>query len=544
MSAASIFARSPLLWLLLPFASGIAVAQNLNLGTPLALALAALAVALVSYFVSRTDNTNSWKVAIVICLLLAGMARHSVWQPNESPRNSLPQREIKVELKIDRLYQQENRRLTGLGKIIAANEHIEDLTGERVYFSLDSDFIPMSVAKGSRIQAIGIFNQLAARTEESGFNNYLRKCGISTILHRGSVLEIVDHPKGINWLTFVSSNWIQNLLEAGLSLEASYTKLYKAMMLGLKSELVPEQKDVFLRNGAMHLFAVSGLHVGVIAACIHSLLLIIRIPKNWIPVPSLVLIGLFCIATGGATSTWRAMTMIACFYLCQSLKRQPAALNALALSAMICLLASPNQLFMAGFQMSYATVAAILLYGVPLANRVQNNWKPYSNLPRQFWGPGREAVVSLSRGLINLTCIGFAAFIASAALGMFYFKLYPVFGVISNIAVLPLASLAIVAGFCSISVSLVGLAFLSELFNHSAALLLLFIERLLQNIASIEYSHVILASYRPSLIMAFFAVIMTALLAGYDQKWKWRLRWLWAFPVAASLAAFLIASIA
>ena len=123
------------------------------------------------------------------------------------------------------------------------------------------------------------------------------------------------------------------------------------MMLGMKSELTREQEQLFLENGTMHLLAISGLHIGVIAACGHALFLLVRFPKNWIPIPNIVLIGLFVIMTGGAPSAWRALLMIAC-YLCLSSKRQAASLNALVLSALICLIVDPLQLFLAGFQLS------------------------------------------------------------------------------------------------------------------------------------------------------------------------------------------------
>ena len=50
--------------------------------------------------------------------------------------------------------------------------------------------------------------------------------------------------------------------------------------LGMKSELTREQRQLFLENGAMHLFAISGLHIGVIAACGHTLFLLVRFPKK------------------------------------------------------------------------------------------------------------------------------------------------------------------------------------------------------------------------------------------------------------------------
>ncbi len=543
MSAASIFARSPLLWLLLPFSAGIATAHIGKVPFSFVLAIFSLTSVVLSYLVSKKESTVVWKTLVILALFSAGILRFSIAQRGPSARDDLPSREAQVKLEIKQVFYQDNDRVAGLGSVASSKTHLADLQDENVYFSVQAKQLATEITKGSTIEAIGILSPLAKSNIDTGFSDYLKKRGISRILHRGSVLSLISRPEGIDRFAAVAANWIQEALEAGLDSQASYARTYKAMMLGLKNELLPEQKDAFLKNGAMHLFAVSGLHVGVIAACIHSLLLLIRIPKNWIPIPSLILIALFCVATGGATSTWRATTMIACFYFCQNLRRQPSAINALALSALICLCVSPNQLFMAGFQMSYATVAAILLYGVPLANRVQRIWNPYANLPRQYWGPFREAYVSTLRGILNLACIGFAAFLSSTALGMLYFKIFPSFGLLSNILILPIASLAIIAGFCSIAVSIVGLTSITILFNHAAALLLSFIEGLLRRIASIQGSHIVMDSHHPFLILSFFAIVMAMLTIGYDRRWKWGVKWMLALPVASGMTAFLIASL-
>ena len=313
------------------------------------------------------------------------------------------------------------------------------------------------------------------------------------------------------------------------------------MTLGLRNELDTDQKETFLKSGTMHLFAISGLHIGVIAACIHALLQLLRIPRIWLPVLSIILIATFVSITGGSASAWRALLMIACYYLCQSCRVQSAPLNALVLSALICLLIDPRQLFHAGFQMSYATVAVILLYGVPLANRANSAWKPFENLPKVAWSKIHHVISTSTHYAINLFCIGLSTSLVSGFFSIAYFNTLPVAGIITNFLLLPLASLAIIAGVCSIFASLIALSPLSILFNNAAALLLFGIESSLNWLTKWSFTSLQTTAPNTTLLLSLVCSTLVLLTWAYSKNWKSPLRYLWLPAVATNLTCLLIA---
>src|SRR5690606_40928374 len=113
----------------------------------------------------------------------------------------------------------------------------------------------------------------------------------------------------------------------------------------------------------MHLFAISGLHIGVIAAGIHAFLSLLRVPRLPKLVTGLTLLWLYVQITGGTPSAVRAFSMVALFQLTLQLRLPGNPVSAVATAALLVLMVDPLQLFSASFQMSYGIVASLLLYG-------------------------------------------------------------------------------------------------------------------------------------------------------------------------------------
>ena len=443
-------ARLPLLWFLIPLIVGIVVGRIFPTNLSLLFYTISLAFCLGSYFLRRT----AWPLFISISLFLAGYGYITDVSQSHTIHSDLPVREASVTLEIERLFQSTSKQLSGLGKIVSTDTHLSKLEGAKVYISLnipDELNLKSDPKIGSQIQAIGIFAPLKLDASQNGFQSYLKNSGISGIFNRGNLLSISKPPS--SW-----RNWLNNLLSSAnsalthqIEADSPAAQSYRAMLLGLKNELSEQQKTIFLQSGALHLFAISGLHIGVIATCGHALFLFLRIPRIWIPLPNLLLITVFVFMTGGAPSALRALLMIACFYLCQFSNRQSASINALVLSATICLILDPLQLFQAGFQMSYITVASILLFGVPIGKRLCERWNPFEEIPKDLWSLGQIATNAIGRFTISSSAISLAAFLSSSALSIIYFNTLSTIGILLNLILLPLASLAIISGFLSLA---------------------------------------------------------------------------------------------
>src|SRR5690606_9759001 len=99
--------------------------------------------------------------------------------------------------------------------------------------------------------------------------------------------------------------------------------------------LTAEQKERYIASGTMHLFAVSGLHVGIVAGLFAVVLAAMRFPRKFRPLVGLALLMAYVQVTGAAPSAMRAWWMAFFFWNAFALMRKPQPLSALAGSALV-----------------------------------------------------------------------------------------------------------------------------------------------------------------------------------------------------------------
>ncbi|MCH6258769.1 ComEC/Rec2 family competence protein [Puniceicoccaceae bacterium K14] len=521
--------RIPLLWITIPFAFGIiASEQFLRLPLSLSLALSGTAAALSVYFSRK--HTILWNASICTSLFLVGNLYYSHLRSANEVRQDFPSREAALEIRIKRIFTQNDLRTSGIATISHTDIHLEDFEGRSLFFSLRNNHPENKPQVGSHHQVVGQIKSLK-NEDDSSFNDYLKTTGQWGSLTYGNFKKQTKGPNILYIVSLRARHWIKETLGHSLDPQASFHKAYQAIMLGEKKALSSNQRDIFLRSGTMHLFAISGLHIGIIATCFVALFKLFRLSNKAIPIATLFGIAAFVFVSGGGASAWRALLMISCYFLCQNLKLQRSAMNALSLSALICLLIDPRQIFQAGFQMSYSVVFAILLYGVPLAQKTKAFIQPFALIPRPLWQWHHTLIHKALHYIIDIVSISLAASTVSGLLTIKYFGAFPLIGILLSSFILPLASLAIIAGFCSLISNLAFVAPLSALFNHSAALLLLTIESLLQKITDIPNGAI---QNIPKENLSLIAVtgILGIMLWAYAHSWKVSLRWLWTSPIA------------
>lgn len=467
--------RVPFLWILIPFSAGIFLARSFEFpGTSLNLTLAFIAIGLATWLTLTNRPSYLWKFLFATALVFLGMARfetESIY--HNSPAPTLP-REASLELKIDTLYNAADPETAlGIARVVDVPLHQELLAGKRIFFFLETKSLNQYPVEGESFHTIGVVRALPDTEQADRFDTYLRNLGIDTIYKQGEFLERSAAATGLQHLSNYLKEKLSSILSQNSIPHSPATGAYKGLMLGQKSELSSEQKELFLANGTMHLFAISGLHIGVIALCFHHLLGTLRLRGGYKAIGSLLGICTFVIATGGSASSWRATLMIACLYLVNTTQRQPSPINALVLSAIVYLMIMPHQLFQAGFQMSYLTVATILMLGLPLARSLNSITPLFASIPVAVQTPTQRAILSAKRWTLDTLGVSTAAFLISALLGMYYFQILPSYGILINMIALPIASLAIVAGFLSLLLSPLNVVLpISYLFNNAALVLI------------------------------------------------------------------------
>ena len=213
-------------------------------------------------------------------------------------------------------------------------------------------------------------------------------------------------------------------------IEGDQYAIASALILGSKDELDFEIKQAYATAGAMHVLAVSGLHVGIIFLILNTLLSILDSSKKGRLIKAIIiLIGLwvYALITGLSPSVLRASTMFSFLVVGTAINRNSSIYNTLAASAFFLLIVNPNLLFEVGFQLSYIAVIGIVYLQPLIYNRFYSRWW----IIDQIW---------------SITAVSIAAQIATLPLTLYYFNQFPVYFMLSNLLVIPSAIVILSAG--------------------------------------------------------------------------------------------------
>lgn len=260
--------------------------------------------------------------------------------------------------------------------------------------------------------------------------------------------------------------WAQHTLARGLPVEDEELRLLWAMTLGWKTALTDEVAEPFMRSGTLHVFAISGLHIALIAGILVAVLRAVRVPRGACGAVVVPLIWFYTAATGWQPSAIRSTIMMTLIIAGWSLRRPGNLLNSLAASGFIILLWQPTQLFQASFQLSFFVVLAIALLLPPFDELRQrllqtDPFLPDELRPRwQRWldGPVRFITTNFATSL--------AAWLGSLPLIAHYFHLLTPASLLANLVVVPLSGLALM---CNLGALVTGdwLPPLTDAFNHA-----------------------------------------------------------------------------
>lgn len=455
--------RAPVIWVLLPLIAGYLIGKMpTGVSNPLLVIISIGFILLGGYAFWTGQNLNwVWKILGIFSIFIISWGYLLLHLPPSLNWEDKPEREAHLTLKVIRTFSLEDKynRKAGYGKIVDAPKHLKMLIGQKIYYFIStSQEKPKTLVRSEIIEIRGLLAPIIKNTE-NGFEKYLFSQGIGFKLSRGQFLKTKTEAKGFYKFCETQNRKLNAILDEGKSAHNSYaSNIYKAMLLGNKVSLTENQKYAFQTTGSLHLFSISGLHVGVIAGCIAFLLQLIKIKNPWTPIIGLITLFLYVEITGGAPAAMRAFLMVAFYWGGRAFQRKSSAFSALLTSALVALILNPFDLWNIGFQLSYTVVGSILLYGLPL-NEIINN---YLNV--EF----RRTQMIIKNGLqwlINLLGISIAANIGITFLSIRYFSIFAPGSIFLSIIIIPLASVIIIIGFISLLVGLIGLNFISGLIN-------------------------------------------------------------------------------
>jgi len=370
-----------------------------------------------------------------------------------------------------------------------------------VYLAIDS--VSELLTYGDKIIINGKWKSIENPSNPAQFNykNYLYNSGITAQQYAK-----VDAWKYINSqadfsimkFAFVYQKKLLKVLENNFQDEE--LAVISALLLGYKDLLDRETIMTYSSSGAMHVLAVSGLHVGIIYLVLNSLFFFFGYIKygNSLKAIALILsLWAYALLTGLSPSVLRAATMFSFIIIGSALKRETNIYNTLAASAFVLLLYNPYILLQVGFQLSYFAVLGI----VYLQPKLYNLFRPSNWLMDKIWA---------------ITTVSVAAQLATFPLGMYYFHQFPNYFLLSNLFVIPLATFIINGGILLFLISAIPV--LPNYISWMIDQLLIFLNLSVKWVESLPYSLSLGISITKVETILIYLIIFLFILAFSNRK--------------------------
>ena len=254
----------------------------------------------------------------------------------------------------------------------------------------------------------------------------------------------------------IMANWRQSIrqsMTSGLDADAPSAQLIRAVVLGERPGRSSSMVEDFRKSGTLHVFAVSGLHVGMVGTIFGCLLWFLRAPR-WVIIGGVIAaMTAYAGITGLRPPSVRAVIMATVFLTGFLIKRKPSLINSLGASAIIVLLWDGHQLFTPGFQLSYGVLLTLAMATAFWIRILKPMAEIDPFMPRLLLTPWQERILGWRKWLRNSLSVSLAAWMGSAPLIWIHFGIVTPIAVIAGIplmlmvfVILALAMLAISAG--------------------------------------------------------------------------------------------------
>lgn len=335
-----------------------------------------------------------------------------------------------IQLKILKTFKADSFNFKYLAEVEAVNKQP---TEGKILVNLAKDSLPNTLFIDQNLVVYSTITEIPAALNPHQFNysEYMQTLGAYAQL-RITENEILQRWKGAATLTGIAQNYRSSIIKKLQKTELTKDEraIIQALVLGEKKDIDKALYNEYAAAGAVHILAVSGLHVGILFILLSFLTKpLLRFKKGVLFQSVIIVVCLwsFALLSGLSPSVTRAVTMFSFFALALLLKRETNSINTLFLSFFALLVINPLWLFQVGFQLSYLAVFFIL-WLLPFFYKIG-----YSKYPivRKIW-----TIISVS----------ICAQIGVLPLSLYYFHQFPGLFLLTNIVILPFLTILMVGG--------------------------------------------------------------------------------------------------
>ena len=286
---------------------------------------------------------------------------------------------------------------------------------------------------------------------------------------RGEQLEVTDRrPLAFKAMALRAREHMAFAITRDLEHETEICGVLTAMVLGMREQATPEMEEPFRYSGTLHIFAVSGLHVGIFALIAWLFLKPLGLGRAHATLLLIPLLFFYAFITGWRPSAVRAATMAAVFLASYCLHRDPQLLNSLGLAAILILAGNTNQLFLPGFQLSFAVLLAIIAFTKPIQRPFRHWLYPDAFIPKSLLEDHEQRAYVFRRWFGDIVAVSGAAWFGSLLLMAATFHLVTPIAVLANCLLMPLGFFILLTAAMSMLCSLAAfLGPVNILFNNA-----------------------------------------------------------------------------
>ena len=431
-------------------------------------------VAGVAVFAMRSGRARLAAVMVALLLIAAGGARHHLfWSVREAnsiaafPADNQP---VRLEAIVASPISLRNNNRPGVPTWMRVDHSIflaevQSLVGHHGLKQTATGLVRVDVAghlldtlPGDRILIRGQLRAPEPPGNPGDFDypEFLRSRGIDRIVrceHPDS-LQLAERPTGLSAI----GTWLREAVRVECDrlifdhLPPKLQPVAASLLIGDRSELREETETAFIRSGTMHILAISGLHIGVLAGFVLLLCRAVgmRSLTTWLLVLGLVY-GYAAIAES-RPPVMRAVVLCTLVVISKLLGRKSDGLQALGLSALVLLLINPADLFDVGAQLSFLAVAVIFVMSDWIAERT------YVSYQDRLLAGERPLVVRVctacGRWLLAAYALSTMIWVMTIPVTMRAFHLVSPAGLVVNALLTPVSTLVLCAGYLFLGVGL------------------------------------------------------------------------------------------
>ena len=315
--------------------------------------------------------------------------------------------------------------------------------GGKVLLYLQKDSMPMPVMGDVLLVETQV--RRGGKSGKFDYGLYLRRQGIvgtCWALRRNWQLIGHEDDMGLKGLAKRSQYFLYQQYRK-MGIEGQELGIISALTLGYREDLDKDVQRAFSASGAMHVLAVSGLHTGIVWGIVMWILTLGVLYKplwenkfrRWLlNISTIVLIWAYAFLTGLSPSVMRSALMLTFWALSSLLEQQTSRWNPLLAAAVVILIVNPLALWSVSFQLSFAAVAGIMLFGSSMQQAVV--------LKGRVW-----------QSVSGLLIVSLAAQLGTMPLTLHYFGQTSNYFALTNLIVVPMAGILLSLGFSTLAMS-------------------------------------------------------------------------------------------